>query len=191
MENTAKTIGRKQVVIEFLYSDLSVCTRCRETDRNLEEAISEVVQVLRATGVNVRVKKIHVQSEKQAQALKFVSSPTIRINGKDIQFELKESLCDSCGDLCGEDVLCRVWIYQGKEYTAAPKPMIIEAILRAVYGETAKTAEELPQKAIIPDNLKRFFSAKRQKEASEHQSQDRPSTSDCGCQNNTPAKKCC
>src|SRR5574341_868996 len=112
MKNTAKTTRQKQLVIELLYADLSVCTRCRETDLNLEEAISEVAQVVRATGVDVVVKKIHVQSEEQAQALRFVSSPTIRINGKDIQFELKESPCNSCGDLCGEDVLCRVWTYQ-------------------------------------------------------------------------------
>ncbi len=160
MKDTAKIAEQKSLSIEFLYADLSVCTRCRETDRNLEEAISEVAQVLRATGVDVMVKKIHVQSEEQAQALRFFSSPTIRMNGKDIQFELKESLCDSCGDLCGEDVLCRVWTYQGKEYTAAPESMIIEAILRAAYGGTAKTAQEPPQKGITPGNLKRFFTAK-------------------------------
>ncbi len=181
MKNTAKTTRQKQLVIEFLYADLSVCTRCRETDRNLEEAISEVAQVLRATGVDVVVKKIHVQSEEQARALRFVSSPTIRINGKDIQFELKESRCDSCGDLCGEDVLCRVWTYQGEEYTAAPKPMIINAVLREIYGGNTKTAQEPPQAGVVPDNLKRFFAAKHRKETSE----------DCGCRSSPPARKCC
>lgn len=80
------------------------------------------------------VRKIHVQSEKQARQLGFISSPTIRINGRDIQLDVKESLCESCGDLCGEDVNCRVWVYQGKEYTAPPKAMIIDAVLREVYG---------------------------------------------------------
>ncbi len=181
MKNTAQTTRQKQLVIEFLYADLSVCTRCRETDRNLEEAISEVAQIVRATGVDVVVKKIHVQSEEQAQALGFVSSPTIRINGKDIQFELKESRCDSCGDLCGEDVLCRVWTYQGKEYTTAPKPMIIDAILREIYGGNAKTAKKPPQTGVVPDNLKRFFAAKHRKEISE----------DCGRQSSSSGRKCC
>ncbi|MDS1030385.1 DUF2703 domain-containing protein [Bacillota bacterium LX-D] len=29
------------------------------------------------------------------------SSPTIRVNGHDIQFEVKESVCSSCSDLSG------------------------------------------------------------------------------------------
>jgi len=34
----------------------------------------------------------------------------------------------------GRDVDCREWVYQGKEYTASPKAMIIDAIFREVYG---------------------------------------------------------
>ncbi|MFA5880862.1 MAG: DUF2703 domain-containing protein, partial [Eubacteriales bacterium] len=64
--------------IEFMYLDLSVCTWCQSTESNLEEAIAEVALVLKATGVNVNVKKIHIQSEEQARELGFISSPTIR-----------------------------------------------------------------------------------------------------------------
>ena len=180
MKKIVDTIEKQRLTIEFLYADLTVCDRCRETDRNLEEAISEVAQIVRATSVDVVVKKIHVQSEEQAQALGFVSSPTIRINGKDIQFELKENRCDSCGDLCGEDVLCRVWTYQGKEYTAAPKPMIIEAILKSVYG-TVDRIPKATERGKVPENLKRFFAAKHSKEISEDR--DRRS--------GLASKKCC
>jgi hypothetical protein len=80
-------------------------------------AVSEVSKVLEATGVEVAVNKINVINEELARKYKFVTSPTIRINGNDIQMDFKESLCESCGDLCGDDVECRVWVHEGKEYT--------------------------------------------------------------------------
>lgn len=152
---------QRTLTIEFLYLDLDACTRCRGTGRNLEEALNEVAQILQATGVQVNLQKIHVQSEEQALALGFVSSPTIRINGRDIQLDVRESLCESCGDLCGEDVDCRVWVYQGKEYSVAPKGMIIEAILKHVYGGEMEVPAEREAPKELPDNLKRFFAAKR------------------------------
>ncbi|HAA89880.1 MAG: hypothetical protein XD63_0900 [Thermoanaerobacterales bacterium 50_218] len=150
--------------IDFIYLDLDFCTRCQGTETVLEEAISEVARVLEVAGVQVAVRRIHVQSGEQAQELGFVSSPTIRINGKDIQLDVRESLCESCSDLCGEDVYCRVWVYQGKEYTVPPKAMIIDAILREVYGGKKDPSQSLPQTGDIPENLKRFFSARREKE---------------------------
>ncbi|NLW06815.1 MAG: DUF2703 domain-containing protein [Clostridia bacterium] len=155
----------RTVNIDFLYLDLSECTRCLETETNLEEAINDVAQVLAATGVQVKVQKTKVESEKQALELGFISSPTIRINGRDIQMDLKESPCESCGDLCGDEVDCRVWVYQGKEYTAPPKGMIIEAILREAYGRIPEGSPEPLPLATLPDNLKKFFRAKAKKES--------------------------
>ncbi len=109
------------------------------------------------------MRKIHVQSEEQALALGFISSPTIRINGRDIQLEVRESLCESCGDLCGDDVDCRVWVYHGKEYSVPPKGLIIEAILREVYKEPGENAPETTRPAELPENLKKFFAAQRKK----------------------------
>lgn len=91
--------------------------------------------MLEVTGIEVVVNKVNVLSEEQAKEYQFVSSPTIRINGCDIQIEVKESPCESCGDLCGDNVDCRVWKYQGEEYTIPPKSMIIEAILKEIYGK--------------------------------------------------------
>jgi len=121
---------KKHIVIDFLYLDLSVCTRCQGTDTSLDEAINEVSRILEMTGTEVVVNKINVTSEELAIAHKFISSPTIRVNGHDIQINVKESLCEYCGDLCGDEVDCRVWVYQGKEYSVPPKAMIIEAILK-------------------------------------------------------------
>jgi hypothetical protein len=155
---------RRYLEIGFLYLDLRVCKRCRGTDANLKEAVAEVTQVLRAAGVEVGIRKIHVQSEEQARELGFISSPTIRINGRDIQSDLKESSCGSCGDGCGEGVECRIWTYQGREYTTAPKAMIIEAILRDVYGGSRQNVEGSPRTRDVSDNLKRFFTTKRHQE---------------------------
>ncbi|MFZ5596821.1 MAG: DUF2703 domain-containing protein [Bacillota bacterium] len=150
---------KRQFLIEFMFIDLSVCTRCQGTESSLEEAVSEVARILEATGVEVVVRKIHIQTEAQARELGFISSPTIRVNGRDIQMDVRESLCESCGDLCGDDVDCRVWVYQGKEYDTPPKAMIIDAILREVYGGSDKSSEPPARPVDIPDNLKRFFAA--------------------------------
>ena len=153
-----KTVNKRQITIAFLYLDLSVCTRCQGTDTVLDEALAEVSKVLQATGAEVILSKINVNSEELAVAYKFISSPTIRVNGHDIQMEVKESLCESCGDLCGDEVDCRVWVYQGKEYTVPPKGMIIEAILKEVYGEN-RGSNDTEQEYVVPENLKRFYSA--------------------------------
>lgn len=156
---------KRRLDIEFLYLDLNVCVPCRGTQSSLEESVSEVSHVLEATGIEVNVRKIHVQTEEQALELGFVSSPTIRINGRDIQLEVKESLCESCGDLCGDDVDCRVWVYRGKEYSVPPKGLIIEAILREVYKEPDECAAIPARPAELPDNLKKFFAVRQKNES--------------------------
>ncbi|MDQ0285408.1 hypothetical protein J2Z49_000509 [Desulfofundulus luciae] len=165
---TARLAGnqaeKRRLDIEFMYLDLSVCTRCQGTEKSLEEAVSEVARILEAAGFEVTLHKIHVQNEEQALALGFVSSPTIRINGRDIQLDVRESLCESCGDLCGEDVDCRVWVYQGREYTVPPKGLIVDAILREIYGGPAGAVHGPSKIKALPDNLKRFFAARRNKE---------------------------
>jgi O-phosphoseryl-tRNA(Cys) synthetase len=152
---------KKRIVIDLLFLDLSVCTRCQGADTSLDDALADVSKVLEATGVEVLVNKVHVLSEELAKEYQFVSSPTIRVNGRDIQMEVKESLCESCGDLCGDDVDCRVWVYQGQEYTVPPKAMITEAILQEVYGSNDKKEEK--QEYIIPENLKRFYETMKKK----------------------------
>lgn len=147
----------KRLLIEFMYIDLTVCDRCMGTDTSLEDAIAVVATVMQAIGYEIEVRKILVESEQQACELGFVSSPTIRINGKDIDLVVKESLCESCGDVCGEDVDCRVWTWQGQEYTTPPKAMIVDAILRHVYGAQQ---DHQPIAKDIPQNLKKFFAAK-------------------------------
>lgn len=151
------TTVKQHIIIDFMYIDLSVCERCQGTGSTLDEAIEDVKKILEAAGYDIKVNYIHVQTEEQAEELGFVSSPTIRINGQDIQMDVKETLCESCGDLCGEDIDCRVWVYDGKEYTVPPKPMIVNAILGYIYGSNGAQDTNQPVSREVPDNLKKFF----------------------------------
>jgi hypothetical protein len=148
--------------IEFLFLDLTSCTRCLGADRSLESALDIVGEVLEATGVEVEVDKIRVESAEQARALRFVSSPTIRVDGRDVALELRESSCGSeaCTDGCGDQIACRVWVHRGREYTEPPVAMIVDAILGHVYGRPGRRARSDDEPYELPENLARFFSGK-------------------------------
>ena len=178
-----KQINKRRVVIDFLYLDLSVCEWCKGTDKSLEEALNDISNVLQASGIEVVVNKINVTSEELAIKHKFISSPTIRVNGKDIQMEVRESLCDSCGDLCGDNVDCRVWVYNGEEYTIPPKALIIEGILKSVYGGETIPNEEVEY--ALPENLKKFYAAMNEKNKVNNKSDSR------SCCSGTGENKCC
>ncbi len=158
---------KKLIVIDFLYLDTTVCGRCQDTEKALDKAVSSVAAVLSAAGYEVRVNKVNIATKELAIEYRFISSPTIRINGNDIAAELKESLCEDCGTLCGDNVDCRVWVYNDVEYTAPPKELIVDAILREIYG--TKRSEQRCEPYRLPENLESFFLAKARKDEAEHQ----------------------
>ena len=159
------TPNPRRLTIELLALDLDTCGRCTGTGANLDAAIDTVAGVLREADVEVDVRKTVVSSARQAEQLRFESSPTIRINGRDIALDLRESNCGDCGDICGCEgqVDCRVWVWRGKEHTEAPKALIIDAVLRAYSHawEPAPKAKEFR----LPDNLRNFFAATAAKAA--------------------------
>lgn len=150
--------SRHTVEVEFLYLDLATCSRCRGSDATLDSAVGMVRPVLHSVGTSIEVRKTLVETEEQARALGFVSSPTIRVNDRDIAGELIESSCSECGELCGCDggVDCRVWDYRGELHTEAPTGLIVEALLAEVGPSGAARGEETPFVG-VPENLKRFF----------------------------------
>jgi hypothetical protein len=154
---TSDTLG-----IEFLFLDLTTCTRCLGADRSIESALAVVGEVLEATGVEVEVNKVLVESEEQARALRFVSSPTIRVDGEDVALELRESSCglEACTDGCGDRIACRVWVHRGREYTEPPVAMIVDAILGRLYGGAPAPGASEPEPYELPESLARFFSAR-------------------------------
>jgi hypothetical protein len=194
----------RHVAIDFLFLDLNTCTRCVGTNENLERAIVSVKEVLELTGVQININKVLIDSEEKAQAHQFVTSPTIRVNGRDIALETKESQCDSCTDLCGceEGTNCRIWVYQGQEYTEAPVSMIVEALLQEIYGMVPKPVDTTLEYNEVPKNLQNFFAGQAQQVANASSSccsteeqvnccepseksiccDEVPQTASCGCQ---------
>lgn len=112
----------------------------------------------------MELNKIHVTSYDQALQLGFVSSPTIRVNGQDLALEVRESHCSSCSDISGTDTFCRVWDFEGQEYKAAPKALIVEAVLKAVYGGATRQDRVSTDSRRVANslaNLKSFFEGTR------------------------------
>lgn len=179
--NQSQTAAPAVIDIELLALDLNSCTRCVGTLDHIEKAIDIIQPVLEVMGTQVNVKTIVVESEEQARRYQFVTSPTIRVNGKDVAFETSESECESCTDLCGcdEGTSCRVWLYRGDEHTEAPVALVVESILRKIFGGSHDTIGTTPAYGGVPENLRRFFRSK---------SETRPAETCC-----SPAEKeaCC
>lgn len=152
---TEKGLEKRILDVDFLYLALDECGRCKSTCAALDEAISEARLVLSPTGVEIRLKKTLVKTRQQAIAARFATSPSIRINGKDIAPTFSESGCKECGDLCGDNVDCRVWHYNGKQYLTPPKSLLIDAILSALQAPILQ--DEILRPFVLPDNLERFF----------------------------------
>ena len=186
--NRANGEQARRLDVEFLYLDLKVCARCQGMERSLEEATSAVAPILELRGTEVNVGKVHVQSEEQARELGFGSSPTIRINGRDIQparagsTDVIESPCECGASLCGETVNCREWVYQGETYATPPVGLIVDALLGEIYGHGETSLEGTWPVGDVPDNLKSFFEAK------ENKVDERQEASCCGAGS---SKGCC
>ncbi len=126
----------KQLTIDFLYLDLSVCDRCQATDKVLDEALSGMRGLLPS---RVTINKFRVSKDEVDESFR---SPTIRINGRDIEEILfnefnitrdqKDSECKPCSDVCEEDTRCRVYEYRGKSYESLPMEMIQDAIAKTL-----------------------------------------------------------
>lgn len=158
--------GQAVMEVELLALDLNTCDRCTGTDAAIEAAVTELRPALAAAGVELRFRKTVVHTAEQATALRFQSSPTVRIDGRDLPIEFRESRCGDCTTLCGgaAGTDCRVWIWRGREYTEAPKGLLVDAILRA-YPRAGAEPEPARAGFVLPDNLGRFFEAKRERAA--------------------------
>ncbi|WP_211802583.1 DUF2703 domain-containing protein [Proteiniclasticum sediminis] len=146
----------REIQIDFLYLDLKTCTRCQGTETNLDQAIREAAPVLRSAGYTIHVRSICISTPELAKEHRFLSSPTLRLNGHEIDLMVTETPCKDCGDLCGETVDCRTWNYQGIEHALPPKEMIINALLKEIYGMQDQE-RTISNNYALPENLKIFF----------------------------------
>jgi hypothetical protein len=179
--NTTTTLNHspRTLNIELLAIDLSTCSRCTGSLSNLEQALATLEPVLASIGTIVQFHKILVESEAQAKQLQFVSSPTIRVNGRDVILERTESCCDDCSEISGSGggITCRTWSYQGESYTEAPVGLIVKAILRQIYQNEASVP--VANAIEVPQNLQQFFQDKAKKAASCGTTQT--ASTGCGC----------
>jgi len=110
------------------------CPWCVKTKKLVRESLKELK-------LKAKVKEILIDTKAKAKKYSFVGSPTIRINGKDIQEVVEKARCLPCEKLakltkkttsfvkkecCG--LGCRVYTYKGKHYPYPPKRLIKEAL---------------------------------------------------------------
>jgi hypothetical protein len=161
--------SEKKVVVEYLYLDLQTCERCIGTDSILDEVMLVLTPALELAGFTVEYRKIEMKTAEIAIQHRFVSSPTIRVNGQDICKSVAENDCGCCSEIGDTDVQCRVFEYNGKTFEIPPKEMLGEGILQLVFGQSG--GERSCDKFKLPENLKNFFDGKETK-------------SGCSCQSN-------
>ncbi len=126
-----ETVEHK-VRVEYLYLDLHTCDRCIGTDHVLDEVMMTITPALRIAGFEVEYRKIEMETEELAERHRFLSSPTIRVNGRDICQSVAENSCGCCSEISGSNVDCRVFEYHGERYEVPPKEMLAAAILQTV-----------------------------------------------------------
>jgi hypothetical protein len=97
--------------VEFLYFD-----GCP----NHKRAFEILKGVLEEENLYTEIYSVNVNSEEKAKELQFLGSPTIRINGLDIDKESR-SLTDF-------GVKCRIYVIEGKIMGVPSKEMIRDAI---------------------------------------------------------------
>jgi len=118
--------------IQLLY--ILNCPWCVKTKKLIRESLKEL-------GIKAEVEEILVDTDEKAKKYNFLGSPTIRINGKDIQEKVSKEKCLSCEELSKRARTskfvkqeckggCRTYFYRGKQYPYPPKETIKEAIKR-------------------------------------------------------------
>lgn len=168
VESGALQEVRKVLNVDLIVIDLSTCKRCVPTGDQLRAAVKLLTPVAEALRIELRHHETVVQTPAEAKEIALLSSPTIRLNGRDIAQDIRESLCESCGDLTDNNtsVDCREWHYRGKVYSAAPIALLVEALMEAMLNiDEMPPVPPTPLKN-LPENLIRYFDNKKQAETS-------------------------
>lgn len=163
-EKNAEPMENKVLNVDLVAIDMETCARCVPTGDQLQAAVRLLSPVADALGIELRHHVIVVQTPEEAKEQALLSSPTIRLNGRDVAQDIRESVCESCGDLTDNNAMidCREWHYRGKVYFAAPLPMLLEAIMGAMLNiDRAPPVVSTPLET-LPKNLQRFFDSKKQ-----------------------------
>ena len=126
--------NEKVVLVEYLYLDLNASERCVRTQKVLEYVLDELRHAFKIAGYALEYHKILIETAEMATTYKFLSSPTIRVNGRDI---------------------CR---FAEETYGVPSSEMIAKAIIQ--WSLVPKTPCFSSDNYVLPDNLKIFFDGK-------------------------------
>jgi len=102
----------KQNVIKILYTD--TCPFWKETLQLINEVATDMK-------TKVTIKKVKVKNEEDAKRLRFPGSPTVRINGVDI---------DPAAKPTEGFIGCRIYVNNGRAQELPPKEMVKSAFQR-------------------------------------------------------------
>ncbi|MBI4067328.1 DUF2703 domain-containing protein [Candidatus Gottesmanbacteria bacterium] len=86
-----------------------------------KDSLSILEETLKSKGLEVKYEVILVEKEKQAKQYKFSGSPSILVDGVDVDPMARNVKTYSVSS-------CRPYFYQGKSYDFPPKEMILEAL---------------------------------------------------------------
>lgn len=150
----------KEITIDYLYLDLNTCDRCVGTDEVLDGVLDVLEPALQLAGYKVVRCKTEMSTAEIAAEYQFLSSPTIRVNSKDISLTVEENDCGCCSDIAGCDVECRVFRYEDEFYEIPPKEMLANAILKTLFSDNVDITNT---EYIMPENLKEFYASKNNK----------------------------
>jgi len=155
---------KKSLAVELLVIDLNTCRRCVPTGEQLRQAVHLLAPVAAALEIDIGLAETVVSTPQEAREYALLTSPTIRLNGRDIAQDIRESVCESCGDLTNGNsrVDCREWHYRGEVYPAAPLPLLVEAIMRALLDIDALPLVRPAPLSELPENLNRFFADRKE-----------------------------
>jgi len=101
------------LTIDFLYTD--DCPHCSDALIILKEVLSE-------EHIEADINMIPIANVEMAEQLKFLGSPTIRINGEDVEQGIEQRT-----EYQGH---CRMYLYHEQVSEWPPKEMIREALTR-------------------------------------------------------------
>lgn len=87
----------KVLNVDLLVIDLNVCRRCVPTGDRLRSAVNLLTPIAEALEIDLRYREIVAQTPAEAKEYALLTSPTIRLNGRDIAQDIRESVCESCG----------------------------------------------------------------------------------------------
>lgn len=155
---------RKVLNVDLLVINLDTCKRCVPTGDQLKTAVQLLKPVAEALGIELRHHEIVVQTPAEAEVNALLSSPTIRLNGRDIAQDIRESVCESCGDITTNNtsIDCREWHYRGKVFSYAPLPLLTEAIMGAMLNIDEMPLVVPAPLEKLPENLQRYFDNKKE-----------------------------